>query len=92
MTRYILIDEHSGFVWGDVVAADPIAACRALDEGVGEYGRTYEEIGARRRFDGRSGYHVHEAPADFPAVDDGQDQATIDAVTALPLIERVVTA
>lgn len=88
MARYILIDEHSGFVWGDIVAADPIAACRTIDEGFGEHGRIYKEIG-HASFDGCPGYRVHEAPADFLDATGNWDEALMAVVAALPLVERV---
>jgi hypothetical protein len=37
--RYVLIDEISGHVWGDVVAANPIKACRAIDARCGQHKR-----------------------------------------------------
>lgn len=87
MTRYILIDDYSGFVWGDAEAETPEAACRIVDEAVGETGREYERVGA---FPGHEpGYHVHEAPAGFRPVEDGQDPSLIEAVEALPLAAKV---
>lgn len=91
--HFILIDENSGFVWGDALAADPIAACRAVDASVGETSRLYDDIGSGARFDGRSGYHVYEAPDGWTWPDglgDGQNQGVIDAVAALPCVTRIV--
>jgi hypothetical protein len=57
--RYVLIDEISGHVWGDVVAADPISLPR--------YRREMRPVQAQKKctdigsapFDGRPGYHVY---------------------------------
>jgi hypothetical protein len=89
--HYVLIDEHSGYVWGEAVAADPVAACRAVDERLGETERVYEDIGGGARFAGRSGYHVYEAPAGFPSVLDGQNPDEVSRVMALPCVTQVVT-
>jgi hypothetical protein len=89
--RYILIDEYSGYVWGEAVADDPISACREIDADAGlEPDRHYIDIGSER-FDGRSGYHVHLAPDDFVGGDDGRDQEYINAVERLPLVARILT-
>lgn len=92
--RYILIDDLTGFVWGDTVAADPVAACRAIDEALGETDRQYEDIGRCYLRGTETGYHVHVVPADFPVdlppVTDGQDEATIAMVEALPIATRVL--
>lgn len=91
MTRYILIESNSGFVWGEAEAPDPIAACRAVDERLGETGREYREIAGR--FDGRDGYVVYTAPAGFAWADgtgDGQSPDVIAQVSALPAAARVL--
>jgi hypothetical protein len=88
--RYILLDEHSGYVWGDCYATDPCDACRKIDEDCGEHGREYTDIGSEP-FAGRSGYHVHEAPHDFLPMGDGQFPKYIDEVAALPFVTRVAT-
>lgn len=93
MARYILIEVNSGYVWGNAEAADPIAACRAVDESLGAAGRIYEDRGRFGRIDGRDGYHVYEAPAEFQWADgtgDGQSYDVIAQVSALPLAARVV--
>jgi hypothetical protein len=89
MTRYILIDSNSGYVWGDAQATDPPAACRAVDEEFMEYGRTYASVYGARALDGVSGYFVYEAPASFPDITDGVQQQFIEAVERLPLVVRV---
>ena len=83
MPRYILIDNNSGYVFGD--SADfaagrqsdltPTEACRLLDEFIGEYGRAYTE---------RSSNHVYRADINgseaVPVVTDGQDKEAVAAV------------
>ena len=57
MARYILIDNYSGYIFGDTAdingralqVDNPIDAARAFDEQVrGEHGRAYESIGRAR--------------------------------------------
>jgi hypothetical protein len=94
MTRYILIDQNSGFIWGEAEAADECEACRKVDETLGEYGREYawhSPTSAARR-SGKDGYLVFEAFSDTPDVTDGQDQDQIDMVERLPLVAFVETA
>jgi hypothetical protein len=88
--RYVLIDEITGHVWGDVVAADPIKACRAIDARCGQHKREYTDIGSEP-FDGHSGYHVYlatSAYSDYSDVD-GQDEEFVKAVEAMPFVTRV---
>lgn len=86
MARYILIENNSGYIWGEAEAADPVAACRAVDANIGTYASTtYEERGANFQPAFNAGaYHVYEAPADFPKINNGRDGNAIDAVSALP--------
>lgn len=102
MARYILIDMHSGNIWGDtadlngraVDCASIIEAARALDESVGAHGRAYQEGSRADIRSGRDGYVVYRADIDgseaVPVVQDGQDQETIDAVTRDCRYEGVV--
>jgi hypothetical protein len=92
--RLILIDNASGYIWGD--SADFAAsrsmesatdAARQLDESLGEHGRTYEEHGPRYRpASNESAYHVYRADIDGSEAvavavgHDGQDADTIEAV------------
>lgn len=89
--RYILIDNYSGFIWGDsadlngkIFAGTALEFARALDASLGDHGRTYEEQ-SRPNASNQTGYHVYRADIDgsdaVMIVHDGQDQATIDAVT-----------
>jgi hypothetical protein len=91
MTHYVMIDENSGYVWGDAVASDPVEACRAIDTKCGEHDRIYADIG-RERFGGRSGYHVYQAPEEFAECGDGQDPEYIKMVEAFQFVTRVATA
>lgn len=89
MHRYALIDVYSRFVWGAVRATTPSAAAKKLDREIGTpRPRRYETISPacayNRGLDGRSGYLVYVVPAEL-AIDDGQDQATIDRVSACRL-------
>jgi len=89
MARYILIDNHSGYIFGDTAdyAAghdiSPIAAARMLDESIGERGRSYSEQRRPPR-ENVTGYHVYRADIAgseaVPVVMDGQDSDTIAAV------------
>jgi hypothetical protein len=90
MTRYVMIDENSGYVWGDAVGSDPVEACRALDAKCGEHERIYDDIGWES-FNGRSGYHVYLAPEEFTDCGDGQDPQYIKMVEAFSFVTRVAT-
>lgn len=84
--RLILIDNYTGFVFGDVTAADPIAAALEVDADIGEHGRNYE-MRARAPQDTTTGYHVYDASgSDLPEVVDGQDKAAIQASERLPFV------
>ena len=88
--RYILIDNYSGFIWGDsadldgaIFSGTALEFARALDESLGDHGRTYTEQ-SRADASNQTGYHVYRADVDgsdaVTIVHDGQDPATIDAV------------
>jgi len=92
MARYILIDNCSGYIYGDTADIDgksyfhisPVEAARLVDESIGEYGRTYTE----QSHDPRAtvdGYHVYRADVRgsdaVGNIPDGQDQEMIEAVT-----------
>ena len=92
MPRYILIDSHTGYVFGDTAdfaanrqsdLTSPVDAARMLDEDMGECGCEYEEL-ARDPHDTSTGYHVYRADIEgseaIPVVWDGQDEATIRSV------------
>ena len=90
MSRYILIDNASGYILGDSAdlngkhyVGTPEEYAAALDRSVGEVGRTYTLINHDPRSAER-GYHVYRADVGdseaVPVVHDGQDQDAIDAV------------
>lgn len=91
MPRYILIDNNSGYIWGDTsdiggknldLGTDETAilnACMAVDEDCGAPDRTYEVV-TKRGLGGQTGYHVYYAPPGFREVPDGRDQEAIEAV------------
>jgi hypothetical protein len=91
MKHYVIIDQHSGFIWGDAVAEDPVDACELIASCLsGEPDCEYEDIGGQR-FNGRSGFTVFEVAGELPDDYDGQDQEVIDLVSSWPLVARVVT-
>ena len=90
LTRYALIDSHTGYVWGIATAESPEAACAVVDRDVDPsegYARGYETITARDR--SRDHYLVYDATTLTGEIGDGQDDETIDRVSALPLVARV---
>jgi hypothetical protein len=101
MARYILIDNYSGFIWGDsadlngkIFAGTALEFAKALDESNGEHGRTYEEQ-SRPDASNQIGYHVYRADINgsdaVTIVHDGQNQETIDAVTESCRYEGFIT-
>jgi hypothetical protein len=87
MARYILIDNCSGYIWGDsgeyapgTDITGPIHAARMLDYDLGEQDRRYEECRRSQLASNETGYHVYRASNEFPAVDDGRASDTIMAV------------
>ena len=101
MARFILIDNGSGFIFGDTAdfaqvqidGGSAIDAARELDGTiVGEHGRDYEEVS--RLASDETGYLVYRADVGgsdaVATVWDGQDQDTIDAVVAsCPLVATI---
>ena len=91
MARYILIDNCSGYIFGDsadlnghIFSGTPVEFAAALDASIGEHGRTYEDVSRHALASNETGYHVYRADVDgseaVAVVWDGQDQETIDAV------------
>lgn len=91
MPRYILIDNHSGYIFGDSADLDgriftgtPVEFAAALDASIGGRESVYEEVSRHALASNDSGYHVYRADVDgseaVPVVDNGQDRETIDAV------------
>ena len=58
--RLILIDNYSGYIFGDYTGACLTEAARMIDADNGEYGRTYT-VHSRAPRDTRDGYHVYRA-------------------------------
>lgn len=86
MNHYVLIDHHSGYVWGEADAKTPIEACEIVDRHVGGDAREYEEVS---RLDGESGYHVYLAPTGWAEVENGQAQDEIERVEGLRRVADV---
>lgn len=89
MARYILIDNGSGYIFGDsadldgkIFTGSPVEFAAALDASIGEHGRAYEE--ATDLASNETGYRVYRADVGgsdaVPTVTNGQDQEMIDAV------------
>lgn len=83
--RFATLELNSGYVWWVGDAADEADACRKSDaEGQYEPEGEYRRITSSEINNTDSGYAVYEAPAGVD-VSDGQDEAEIAAVSALPL-------
>lgn len=77
MTRYIAIDNCTGYVWGDSADLNgriwngdnadgshdsgPIGFCRALDTSLGETGREYTAVSRHGLGANQTGYHIYRA-------------------------------
>ena len=92
MTRYLLIDNGSGYIFADSANLDgkiwtgdnPADFAAAFDATIGEHGRTYDDVSRSALASNETGYHVYRADINgseaVAVVQDGQDQDTIDAV------------
>jgi hypothetical protein len=92
MTRYILIDNHSGYIFADSAdlngtiwtGDNPADFAAAFDVTIGEHGRTYEAISRSALASNETGYHVYRADINgseaVTVIEYGQDQDMIDAV------------
>lgn len=90
MPRYILIDNHSGYIFGDsdnfagsTVLGDltPILAARMFDESTGEYGRAYENVNQLAANEtGYLIYRIDDGIKTVPGIFDGQDPQLIAAI------------
>ena len=91
MARFILIDNNTGYIFGDtadlngdlVQATSPIDACRAVDQlVVGVRDRSYKEVSSLAS--NETGYRVYRADINgseaVTVAHDGQDKETIEAV------------
>jgi hypothetical protein len=88
MSRFILIDSKSGFIFGDTAdyAAGesdltPAGAARLLDLSIGEHDRTYTELAENPQTQ-QPGYEVYalDQPGVIDVVNEGQDRRFIDEV------------
>jgi hypothetical protein len=89
VTRYILMDNSNGRIWGDTADLDgpardetPAEAAARLDHFMGDLSRIYIEQEPSTALTGVDGYIVYAAPTEFPLVTDGEDQTVIDRVIA----------
>ena len=105
MARFIIIDNASGYIYGDTAdfngkfaqaqtdGGAPIDACRELDEEIIRvFGRTYENVSSLAS--NETGYLVYRADINgsdaVATVEDGQSQEMIAAVVAsCPLVATI---
>lgn len=87
MPRYILIDNCSGYIFGDSADLNgnafdgtPLEYAAALDASIGEHGRDYEEVSNHALASNETGYHADRANDAVPVVGDGTDQTMIETV------------
>lgn len=92
MARYILIDNCSGYIWGDsadlggkIFTGTPMEFAAALDNHIGSpFVRSYEDVSRHALASNETGYHVYRADVDgsevVAVVQDGQDQEMIETV------------
>lgn len=86
MTRYIIVDNMSGYIWGDTAAIPewatatptPIEACRIVDKFNGDVGRQYKEV--PRLHLTELGYKVYRPKNSDIEIGDGTDRRTINRV------------
>lgn len=90
MSRYILIDNYSGYIFADsadlngrIFDGTPTQFAEAFDHSINEYGRSYEMLHHNPRTT-ETGYHVYCAVAAgsevVPVIEDGQNQEMIQTV------------
>lgn len=82
MTRIAAIDQHSGYVWGEVTVSDELDVCAAAVAILSMSDRSVDWAAAEcSQRDLEASLHLYEIPAAL-VIENGQDQATIDAVSA----------
>ncbi len=96
MPRYILIDNQSGYIWGDIDAKNPVEACRIVDTESGCSPRQYDERSTGfRPASNETAYHVYEGTDAIPNIEtfggDGTSEALIEAVTTFCRKVEIVT-
>ena len=92
MARYILIDRHTGYIFGDsadidgrIVTGTPCEVARALDESIGvHWNGAAADYSETNRYVVDATYDVYRADIDgseaVPVIVDGQDREMIKAV------------
>lgn len=88
MKKYILIENHTGFVWGSAVALSAQDACAKVDADIGGELCEYIEK-SRPDFANESGYSVYDGTGfDLDSIGggDGQNAELIAAVAKLPFV------
>lgn len=66
MPHYVMIDDYSGYVWGEATASSPIEAAEIMDKDIGTGPREYDLIVETRALAHHEGaYHVYRAPEGF---------------------------
>src|SRR6184192_4420416 len=92
MAAYILIDNCSGYIWGDtrdinghsIECESPAEACRVVDESLGEYDQEYREVHRSELAANQTGYHVYRVDVRgseaVTVITDGREREQIDAV------------
>lgn len=88
MPNFIMIENNSGYVWGQIDATTALEACQKLDAEIdpGNAPADYTEE-FRPDFANESGYHVYDGTGfdiDAPQYNGGDDEALIAAVLSLP--------
>ena len=87
MQKFIMIDNCSGFVWGEARADSPAQAVATLMTGLGQDGAGFEK--PRPDSSDESGYFVYDGTGfDMMAHGDGdgQSEELIEAVSKLSLV------
>jgi hypothetical protein len=88
MAHYVLIDNESGYIfWQGFAATEMDAAEQANNEiNLGEH---YEYEYTDQLASTETGYLVYQVEADYPEIEDGQDELTIQAVEQREMTARV---
>lgn len=92
MARYILIDNCSGYIFGDsadlngkIFNGSPVEFAAALDASLGVRARSYEDVSRYALASNETGYHVYRADVGgseaVMIAEDGQDNEAIESVT-----------
>ena len=86
MSRFVLIDNHSGFIafdtgWSDDKTRTPAMACRLFDRTINA--ETVEYVEHPTTFipmRGTDAYHVYEIGEHHPEIRDGKSPSTVERV------------